>query len=385
MRKLIGTVAVWAAMFHLLVLLAYLGATASVGERCWLLDLLLYLPRWYWGLPTLVLAPVLALAGPRRTLLVVALAAAIVLFPLMGLKPPSRPSFVQSASLRVLSYNVWRGQGGVEAIRREVDAAQPDVVLLQVSSGRVDAAFETGRFQGWFRSSHLHFTIVSRFPIRDVWVPDGLGPDAGPAFVRYQVETPIGLLDMYNVHLASPRAALYAVRDRIKAALQGHSQGLLEGAERELRSDVARREREIRALAGALERSVHPVIVAGDFNLPGLSILLRYLHGYSDAFLDAGAGFGYTFPAGGPRPWMRIDRIFAGSGLRFAGFQVVGGTGSEHCPVVADVVRATPQPGPRAERVRGSGIVVWLLSALLVRYHPPTRRGNGEHVGRAGA
>ena len=85
-----------------------------------------------------------------------------------------------------------------------------------------------------------------------------------------------------------------------------------------------------------------PVIIAGDTNLPTLSwALSRWFGDYRDGFSEAGAGFGYTFPA--PRhPWMRIDRVLADRRIRVVGFRVIQSAASDHFPVVADLEVPSP-------------------------------------------
>jgi endonuclease/exonuclease/phosphatase family metal-dependent hydrolase len=85
-----------------------------------------------------------------------------------------------------------------------------------------------------------------------------------------------------------------------------------------------------------------PVIIAGDFNLPGLSPALGALARYQDGFRAAGWGFGYTY-AVGRRRWLRLDRIYASSALRFVHFEVGRHTtASDHHCVVADLQKRTP-------------------------------------------
>jgi endonuclease/exonuclease/phosphatase family metal-dependent hydrolase len=98
------------------------------------------------------------------------------------------------------------------------------------------------------------------------------------------------------------------------------------------------------------------VIIAGDTNLPGASwVLCTTLDGYADAFAEAGAGFGYTFPAGtgeqtdGTRsnrvPWMRLDRVLTNDAFRPLAVRVVPTTVSDHGAVVADLELLRPEPG----------------------------------------
>jgi endonuclease/exonuclease/phosphatase family metal-dependent hydrolase len=107
-----------------------------------------------------------------------------------------------------------------------------------------------------------------------------------------------------------------------------------------LQSDTILRGQQIEAAGRYADQEQVPVVIAGDTNLPGLSVYLSsYLSRYHDAFRQASWGFGYTFPAD-KTPWMRIDRVMASDELRFVGFQVGGSKLSDHLCVVADLQRA---------------------------------------------
>jgi vancomycin resistance protein VanJ len=76
------------------------------------------------------------------------------------------------------------------------------------------------------------------------------------------------------------------------------------------------------------------VILAGDFNLPALSHIVRdNLGDLDDAFANAGRGFGYTYPT--KLPFLRIDRIFTGHGLRAVEVEVGNARASDHLCVGA--------------------------------------------------
>lgn len=96
---------------------------------------------------------------------------------------------------------------------------------------------------------------------------------------------------------------------------------------------------QVQAFTEAAHRETDPVIIAGDTNLPGLSHTFNhYLSAYQDGFIEAGSGFGYTFPTT-RLPWMRIDRILASEPLRFVRFEVGSSSASDHLCVVADLER----------------------------------------------
>jgi endonuclease/exonuclease/phosphatase (EEP) superfamily protein YafD len=291
---------------------------------------LLYLPRASLALPLLVTVPLILISGSFHLIVTQFLCLWLILFPLMGLKPPSRPQAIgQEPSIRVLSYNVWFANRGVDAIRAEVERAQAQIVLFQAVSTRAYAVLEGEPFAHWHTLRFGRLAIASRFPIAE----HQLFEDAsGMPFARFTLETPLGTIDLYSVHTISPRGALNHFR-MFRQWVPSES------ARFDASLNTQLREQQIRHLVEVAHKSKHPVLIAGDINLPVLSRLEReHFRDFRDAFNEVGSGFGYTFPTNAPiGPWMRIDRIFAGPGLRFLRFFVGGGEGSDHCPVIADV------------------------------------------------
>jgi endonuclease/exonuclease/phosphatase (EEP) superfamily protein YafD len=277
----------------------------------------------------------------------------LVLFPLMGLKLPLRPPPTgQVPFFRILSYNVWYANRGVDAIRAEIERVQPQIVLFQAANARAYAVLEGEPFVHWHTLRLARLAITSQFPITEHEVYEDVSDVSGIPFARFTLETSLGAIDLYSVHTVSPRGALSHFR-------MLHQWVPSDSERRNVSLNTRLREQQVHRLVDAARRSKHPVLIAGDLNLPVLSRLERdYLGGFQDAFDEAGSGFGYTFPTIAPigpwiAPWMRIDRILAGPELRFLHFFVGGGQGSDHCPVVADVATATVAP-QRANPPRGS-------------------------------
>ena len=157
---------------------------------------------------------------------------------------------------------------------------------------------------------------MSKFPVRSVLVPPAL-PDGTPSmFVKFVIDTPGGALRIYDLHAYSPRHALFG----------DHSAG----------DDIAQRDGQVGAAVAAAHSDVPPFIVVGDTNLPAMSAIARHhFAGLTDAFADSGLGFGYTFPT--KRPWMRIDRVLASDGVRFAGVRVAAQGASDHRAIYEDL------------------------------------------------
>ena len=249
------------------------------------------------------------------------LTAALVLGPLMGLQVngPAR-----RGEVRIVSWHLWFGGGNPEAVRATLQEADPDVVLLQAIDLRMFAALEDAfTDRSWVREDQ--FAVGSRWPVR--FLDAGQPAENGwRSWARFAVDAPSGTLDVFVVHPHSPRALL---RGGLRKGLAG---------DREEMRNLQRGLREIDQAArhgGALR------IVAGDFNVPEGSGLLRGLfEGAGDAFAEAGNGYGYTFPTHGRWvPWMRLDRALIGPGWRATRAEVVGKRGSDHAAVLVELSR----------------------------------------------
>lgn len=327
----------------------YLGGLATsaalvgyFGEIWPATTLALYLPRLPLLIPLAALLPALHRVGARRLLGAHVAAGLMVVGPIMGLHAsrPKQPA-AGTPRLRVLSYNVWYGHLGNEAIRDEVTPWSPDVVVLQAMRSSVEEFCRRDLFKGWHIESTGEFLVASRFPIvaSDRPLPDADGLPLGHA--RYTIDSPLGLIDVYATHPMSPRPGLEALRGKgLRRVLR---EGVPEQAEDRVDQNTWGRERQVILLGKAAAASKHPVIIAGDTNLPERSRIYReQLARWQDGFVEAGLGYGYTYPANKLRPWLRIDRILAGPELAFTSFSVGGRGGSDHCPVIADLVRAAP-------------------------------------------
>jgi vancomycin resistance protein VanJ len=305
----------WLVAVEIVAVVVFL-ALLFVGEQSRLTLVSLYLPRQ----PLLVALLAGALLTPftrRRVRLLLAAHAVLgllVLFPVMGL------TFSMNATaekpIRVASYNVFFGKLGRPALIEEIAAMPADVIVLQAAFDSLGERLRE-RLPGRNIRQDGELVLLSTFPIRAVEVPPALADGTRSMFVKYVVETPAGALRVYNVHAFSPRHALFG----------DHESG----------DDIAHREGQIGATVAAARSDVPPFIIAGDTNLPALSgIARRHFAGLSDAFAEAGNGFGYTFPA--KRPWMRIDRVLGSDGVRFVDVGVGARGTSDHRPLFVALV-----------------------------------------------
>jgi vancomycin resistance protein VanJ len=335
--RTLSAVLAWAT---LAAVVAQWAVLRLLAERWWVATLNLYVPFTLWLLPVAACALLLVGLGPRRRLWIPGVAALVVLFPLMGLSAslPHHPT-PGAPRLRVLAYNVDSGWISIPAMVAEVEGARPDVVVLVESTPRVNEAV-VAAFPGYHSVESGQFLVASRYPLVDFLEPPKLhagGVDRSPRFVRVTLETPMGPVDLFGVHPISPRDAVENVRGQ-GLLTEIRSGRVFQGDRTEVARNTALRRLQVEAIAGLAAATPNPVIIAGDTNLPGPSPMLHDLLGrWKDGFDAAGNGFGYTYPLGRRGPWMRIDRILAGPGLRFVDFTTGSGTGSDHRAVWADL------------------------------------------------
>lgn len=308
-----------------------------IGERWWLTTLCLYLPRLGWILPWPVVVLLLFLVGERRLGVVfTGLVPLFVVLVLMGYRVHGIAHEPQA--LRLMTWNTFFGRNGTDDIYEDVQLEQPDIFVSQATGQRTRDLFRL-KPAGYQLSNDGEFMIASKLPIIDKEIPPMIDHDHPAAWARYTVQSKDGPVDVFVMHPRSPRDGVEEARgsgfrSRLRdLGLLGQSVGLVA-------RNTALREKQVGSLTEAVRRATHPVLIAGDTNLPTLSWLYRHslgALGVRDAFDEVGSGFGYTFPA--KVPWMRIDRVLASAPFRFLRVRDGGKLESDHRYVVADLAR----------------------------------------------
>ncbi|MGD0229190.1 MAG: endonuclease/exonuclease/phosphatase family protein [Syntrophorhabdales bacterium] len=324
-------------------ILAVVTALDRLGaDRWWFGALNLYLPQMAWAVPGILLA-VLSLKAARRWVWAPLLCVAWVLGPIMGFcwhtqAPPG------SADVRIMTWNVkYGGNNKVTqlAITYDIDAAEPDVVLLQDAGGLLNGPI--GRFfQGWNVCSFGQYVIASKLPLDEAEVRLIPFPGENHTCLRCRLRIGAKTLILYNVHFQSPRQGLDAFREARKQP------SYLPSAVQQLEDNVEARLSQARALGELIRQEREPVVVGGDLNSPDASLACATLReaGLHDAFAEGGKGYGYTYghfllrrrlPWLGTS-WMRIDHVMLSPQLQSRACRAGTANVSEHRPVIADVV-----------------------------------------------
>lgn len=292
------------------------------SDQWWLGTVFMFGPRWMLALPLAVLT-VAALVLRPKLLGLSLLGGFLVAVPIMNLCVPWRP-LLQSPGffrVRVLSCNIHYHELDALALNQLIAEVQPDIVALQSWTSHHEATLMGNR--PWHYQRKQELLLASVYPIREVTVLEEPFFGKKGNVARFDLDTDIGTLHFFNLHLATPRAGLGAIMSRWwdgKAVLEANTR--------------LRRNQSVHI--NAFIREVHgPVLIAGDFNTPADSTIYdEYWSSYTNAFSTAGMGWGHTFFTG--RYSVRIDHQLGKSNWQCTRCWVGPDVGSEHHPVIAD-------------------------------------------------
>jgi endonuclease/exonuclease/phosphatase family metal-dependent hydrolase len=280
-------------------------------------------PRWAWALPLLALLP----RAPRGLALPLGLGAIVVLGPIMGFVGGGAwpgAADVPGLPLRIMSANLGSRQLVSGLLVSMIDRLRPDLVLMQECTERAEPAFAPDL---WTFQEDDGLCVASRHPLDEIAVRyrrDEFGHGAFAA--RYRVRFNDRVIDVANVHLDSPRDGLTAI---VQDA----------GGFGGLRAAIEQRRTQSRLVRAWLDQADQAsLVVAGDFNLmPDGAIYRESWSHLLNAYSAGGLGWGYTKREG----WItaaRIDHILVGSRWQVTSAWVEAPSGSDHRPLVADLV-----------------------------------------------
>ncbi len=307
---------------------SYLGAVAAVAlalrlltDLWWPITVIAFAPRWIWALPLLGLLPASALLG-RRHLVPLVASIPILLFAVLDLRLGLGAGAVNGGPhLKVVSYNV----GGVKSrtmLARLLQDTDADIV------GMPECKLEGHQsMPGFTLRRDGGACLLSRYPIRtvdvrdphDVWAKGGAG-----VILRYEIDTPGGLVNLMLVHLETVRSGLEVLRHALRTGRRAMVANI---AQRNWESDLART---------WLRRGGQPLIVLGDFNLPVESAIYRRHWGDLDnAFSRCGRGFGATKHTS----WhgIRIDHVLYDASFTCLSATVGTALGGDHSPMITEL------------------------------------------------
>jgi len=312
-----------------LVLLSVAAMNALGPDRWWIGSVNLYLPQWPWAIPAGVLLVWHLARAWRRAWIPVAMLA-WVFGPLMGWSfgLARLAAHGSGPRLRVMTYNVKWGTRGAAAVIANVDAANPDVLIMQDSNGAIDNVLAPLRRPGWHVMRTSQYTILSRYPLTNGF-SQWFTPDRKRRCLRCTLQFGATPVVLYDVHLMTPRYALSSFAENGADGVGSVEQ------------NAAVRMHEAAGLADHVRTMNGPIILAGDLNSPIQTRACDSLlaAGLRDAFTEAGWGYGYTYGQSTPfrRPFLRIDHVMVSREWQVESCSVGSQRGSDHSPIITDL------------------------------------------------
>jgi len=309
---------------YVAVLVMVWVAVWRFGDAASLSTVVAFGPRWAWGLPLL---PLLLPRLRGAVVLPLMVGAWIVLWPIMGfvaagawagsVSAPGRPA-------RIITANLGSRQLVSGLLVAMIARLGPDLVLMQECTERAEPAFPR---ELWSFHEDDGLCIASRHSIDNVNVRYRRDePGHGAFAARYRIRFHETAIEVANLHLDSPREGFTSI-------LRGA--GGLAGVQAAIEQRRAQ-SRIVRAWLDHADPSA--MIVGGDFNaMPDGAIYRESWSHLVNAYSVGGIGWGYTKY----ESWAiaaRIDHILVGPRWKVTSAWVEGSDGSDHRPLVADLV-----------------------------------------------
>ena len=290
-----------------------------------------FLGSWSWGLDLLshfrpqlaalgLVSIIVALWAPSPTLLVLSLGLTLVnavpLMPYLAGGADGPDGIERQGRVRVLTLNLYGHRSDKAAFRRLIERENPDIVLL------AEAPRDTGLGDGWESRYSYRISEHGGVPLDVVllsrWKPRSWSVDRSVAQFR----------SVLTAQLCHPDAS-----ERCFTFVGLHAdQPFGEGAKRQQgQLDIA--VREIRATPE------HAVLVMGDLNMTPWSRSFRsFLYKARLSDTARGRRFSATWLSRFPLLGLPIDHVLVNSGFRVIENRLGEDLGSDHLPVIADLV-----------------------------------------------
>lgn len=322
---------VWISWTMLLSAVLVVAGLHLLGDRHWIGTAVLFAGRWPWILPGLIWLVIVMLLRPRplrRALLPATAAVLVVLFWVMDLRTGWRTILPvgDGPRIRVMTFNTNGDPLVANRLGLILEQWSPDILALQECGPAMREALTA--LEDWHVDAELG-CLAARFPIDSIapMPRDHFQPVEGAAIVtRYHLSSPAGPLVVTSVHLETARHGLERLLTQERDATGAVTDNTML---RDLESEQARR---------WVNAGGAPAIVVGDFNMPIESAIYRRHWGdLANAWNRAGRGLGHTKDTG----WilLRIDHILTDTRWRAVAARTGDAYGSDHWPVVVDLVK----------------------------------------------
>lgn len=188
---------------------------------------------------------------------------------------------------------------------------------------------ERGLFAFIPHPTQVSTAVFSKYPIIDGGeIPISKATGLANSIIYVDLETPSGILRLYNVHIGSQNL-IWQAWNLLKS---GAKSDLISSAIAYIKT----KETQLRVLIERIDESELPVMVCGDINdLPGSYVYQKIKSRLSNVFESHGFGLGATKNSG-PKSFARVDHIFASGSLNATSYTTrTDITQSDHFPVEA--------------------------------------------------
>jgi vancomycin resistance protein VanJ len=307
----------WVFLAYCIAVLVLLVFLRACGDKWWPVTPLLYGPMWLAAVPLIFLIPA-AIVYRQRLLWILLLLSILFNASLMKLKfhwsgaPPAH-------SMAFLTANVDGEPRTAEGLLAIMSHGHVDFLGMQECPP--DHPIALMKIGEWDIRAGRGLCIASHFPIRYF---ESMQDEHNwrDVMMRCDVDTPQGVVHVFNVHLETPRKEIEAFMGRSSSAPGTMQQWL------------SFRQRQARAVRDKIDEVSGPKIVMGDFNLIEMSRIYQQNFGdFNDAFDCTGLGTGHTKML---KLWgTRIDHILTRDGMVPEACEVQKDVGSDHLPFMA--------------------------------------------------
>lgn len=308
-----------------LLTLSLLGATliATTAGGFWLGDLAVHFPVQYAGLALILFVAFLIASRPGWAALALAIAAfnTMSAAPVLAARPPAAPPAVargpgDPVRVRVASLNVLYTSGQYQRVADFIHHERPDaVVLMEMTEEWRHGLAGLARDFPYHYETHgvgiRGMNLWSRLPIKDVGVlPIGVRQE--PA-IQATLTTPQGRsLRLFGVHATWPMAP----------------------------PSAERRNQQFARLAQVARATTSlPLLIVGDLNVSPFSPYFKQLLAMG-GLRSAATGYGWepTWPSFLLPLGIQIDHALVNPATTVETFRRGAGVGSDHRPIVVDIL-----------------------------------------------
>jgi vancomycin resistance protein VanJ len=316
----------WCSWGYLGVALVAALLVQEMGDRWLPATLLLFGPRYLLILPLVMIVPA-AIKWRRALLVPITAAGLVILFPVMSFRTGWR-SWLRPAPdglrVRVMTFNAQGGDSLGPHLPDVLTHLSLDVVAFQECGPMLQR--DITQLFGWAHREWGELCLLSRYPIvgdtaAQIVSLSQMYGNTGEA-IRYDIELPIGVIHLVNLHLETPRKGLEPLLTQEDASRLGGATIVREAGSHRIRLWV--------------DSIPPPVLVVGDFNMPVESAIYRRFWGDFDNAFDV-AGFGVGGTRAQAKVGVRIDHILFSRGWRARRAFVGPPLGSDHRPMVAEL------------------------------------------------